>query len=159
MLRFLKIAIPSFAIGTVFGAAFWYLASPLWIDRVVDENLAVVTGDQVIATGALRDADASHKGSGDVKLVTLADGRSQIQFSNFTVTNGPDLKIYMSAHPDPQNSGDVKDNEFLSLGVLKGNIGDQAYDIPAGTDLSKYGSVTVWCEQFGVLFASAALTN
>ncbi|MEE8262035.1 MAG: DM13 domain-containing protein [Gammaproteobacteria bacterium] len=45
----------------------------------------------------------------------------------------------------------------MSLGQLKGNIGDQNYAIPADTEVSKYQSVVIWCEQFGVLFSPAKL--
>jgi hypothetical protein len=46
---------------------------------------------------------------------------------------------------------------WLSLGALKGNVGDQAYSVPEGTDVTAYKSVVIWCEQFGVLFSPAAL--
>lgn len=157
MVRFLKIAVPSFLLGAVAGAAFWYLASPLWIDRVVSEEL--VQGDQVmtLAEGRFRDADAAHKGQGLARIVALPDGGVEVQLSDFSVTNGPDLELWLSAHPDPAKSADVTGAEWLSLGLLRGNVGNQSYRIPAGTDLSKYKSVVVWCEQFGVLFSPAAL--
>lgn len=157
MVRFLKVALPSFLLGAVSGAAFWYLASPLWIDRVVNEEL--VQGDQVmtLAQGRFRDADAVHKGSGLARIVSLPGGGVEVQLSEFSVTNGPDLELWLSTHPDPATSADVTGGEWLSLGLLRGNIGDQSYRVPAGTDLSRYKSVVVWCEQFGVLFSPAPL--
>ncbi|MFT6453937.1 MAG: hypothetical protein ACJAY6_000814, partial [Yoonia sp.] len=59
---------------------------------------------------------------------------------------------------DPKTSNDVKTSEWVSLGQLKGNIGDQTYSVPDGVDLSDYGSVIIWCEQFGVLFSPASLS-
>ncbi|MEL6510863.1 MAG: DM13 domain-containing protein [Pseudomonadota bacterium] len=156
-MRALKLIIPSFLLGAVFGAAFWYLASPLWIDVEVNETIAT-SGTQTIAVGTLRDADAAHKGTGDVRVVTRADGGFELQLTDFEVTNGPDLEVWLSAHPDPQTSADVKEAAFLSLGQLKGNIGNQAYPIPADADLAAYGSAVIWCEQFGVLFSPAALS-
>ncbi|HEX9264600.1 MAG TPA: DM13 domain-containing protein [Candidatus Binatia bacterium] len=47
----------------------------------------------------------------------------------------------------------------MDLGSIKGNIGDQNYDLPAGVDLSKYRAVTVWCKRFGVNFATAPLAS
>ncbi len=155
MADFLKIAIPSFAVGAVVGAVGWYLAGPLFIDNVVSEQLAVA---EVQATGTFTDADRAHKGSGNVAVVTRADGVTELQFTMFEVTNGPDLEVWLSAHPNPTSSADVKGADWLSLGRLKGNIGDQAYSVPAGTDLSAYPSVVIWCEQFGVLFSPAVLT-
>ncbi len=154
MPSFFKTAIPSFIIGVGVGAVGWYLAGPLFIDNVVAEQLAEAT---VQSTGTFVDADRAHKGSGTVSVVTRADGITELQFTMFEVTNGPDLEVWLSAHPDPTSSNDVKGAEWLSLGQLKGNIGDQAYTVPAGTDLSAYPSVVIWCEQFGVLFSPAVL--
>ena len=39
---------------------------------------------------------------------------------------------------------------FVELGALKGNEGDQNYDIPASVDLEKYRAVTIWCHRFNV---------
>jgi hypothetical protein len=49
------------------------------------------------------------------------------------------------------------DGAYLSLGPLKGNIGDQVYDIPADTDLTRFTSVSVWCDRFDVSFGAAPL--
>ncbi len=157
MKRILMIAVPSFLIGAVTGAVLWYLASPLWIDRVVAEDLARGAGAMTIAEGRFRDADAVHKGAGLARIVALSDGGVEVQLSEFAVTNGPDLELWLSDHPDPAKAGDVTGGKWISLGPLRGNIGDQSYRIPAGTDLSRYRSVVVWCEQFGVLFSPAPL--
>ncbi len=161
MKRFLIIALPTFAFGAVFGAAFWYLASPLWIDQAVSETLtetSEVGGAQVVASGTLSDADAVHRGTGQVQVVALAGGGFEVQLSEFQVTNGPDLEVWLSAHPDPKKSADVKGAAFLALGQLKGNIGDQAYRLPEGANPADYKSLVIWCEQFGVLFSPAPLS-
>jgi hypothetical protein len=46
---------------------------------------------------------------------------------------------------------------FVTLGVLKGNVGNQAYPVPADVDLARFRAVTVWCRRFGVNFATAPL--
>ena len=47
----------------------------------------------------------------------------------------------------------------IDLGELKGNIGDQNYDLPPGTELAP-GAYTalVWCEAFSVEFVGATIT-
>lgn len=142
-------------LGLPAGAFLWYAFSPLLFDEVVSETLAEA---RVVATGDFRDADRAHKGQGSARLVELPGGGAEVQLSAFQVTNGPDLEVWLSAHPDPASSSDVADSAWISLGQLKGNVGDQAYPIPAGTDLSAYKSVVIWCEQFGVLFSPAALS-
>jgi hypothetical protein len=91
-------------------------------------------------------------------VVALPGGGFEVQLTEFQTTNGPDLEVWLSAHPDPTSSDDVKGAEWVSLGQLKGNVGDQAYAVPEGTDFSAFRSVVIWCEQFGVLFSPAALS-
>jgi len=157
MKRFLSIAIPVFVLGWGFGMAFWYLASPLWIDQVVNEELVQTPEAEVISTGTFSGTDAFHKSEGQVALVRQPDGSFELQFSNFSVTNGPDLKVWMISDPSPEGGGDVKAAQQLRLSQLKGNIGDQVYRIPAGTDVSAFKSVVIYCQQFSALFAVAEL--
>ena len=142
-------------VGAPVGAFLWYAYSPLLFDEVVFENLSEA---EVVATGSFRDADERHKGQGIATLVALPDGGHEVQLSKFQVTNGPDLEVWLSSHPDPRKSADVAGSSWVSLGQLKGNVGDQAYMVPAGTDLGAIRSVVIWCEQFGVLFSPAVLT-
>lgn len=155
MLRFLKIALPCLAIGFVAGNAFWYLFSPLWIDRVVSEP-APIAAKATGKSGTFKDADAFHKGSGKVEILST-NGAEIIRFTNFEATNGPDLEVWLVDKANPKTSDDVKASKWISLGPLKGNKGNQSYQIPAGTNISSYKSVVIWCKQFGVLFASATL--
>jgi hypothetical protein len=144
-------------VGFLGGNAFWYLASPLWIDRVVSESLPAELQMHLAASGQFRDADAAHRGKGTAQVFATDAGSQVLRFTGFEATNGPDLKVWLVKAPAIRSSADVKASAWLSLGPLKGNIGDQNYVIPAGTKLSEYKSVVIWCEQFGVLFAAADL--
>ena len=158
MFRFLKIAVPVFVVGFVAGAAFWYLASPLFIDRVVNEELPSGFSLTEARAGEFRDADGAHRGSGLAKVLNLDTGGALLRFTDFEVTNGPDLEVWLVENPDPNKSADVIASKWVSLGPLKGNKGDQTYVIPDGTDITEWGSVAIWCEQFGVLFSVATLS-
>jgi len=159
MIRFLKIAIPVFIVGFVAGNAFWYLASPLWIDREVNEALPSEFMAMAVKEGRFRDADRAHKGEGRAQIMRSTAGTALVRLTEFSVTNGPDLEVWLVKAPDPQSSDDVKQSEWVSLGPLKGNKGDQTYIVPEGTDIDAYGSVVIWCEQFGVLFSPATLAE
>jgi len=159
MTRFLVIAIPVFLIGFVSGGAAWYLFSPLFIDDVVSEDLPAGLVVTVVARGAFRDADRAHRGQGTVQLLETGAGAHLLRFTDFEVTNGPDLEVWLVEAPDPQSSADVTASRWLSLGQLKGNVGDQTYVVPEGTDLAAFGFVVIWCEQFSVLFSPATLTR
>ena len=105
----------------------------------------------VVAKGAFRDGAPGHSGSGQAEIQRLADGSLNIRLANFSVTNGPDLIVYLSPSANDYTSGG------LNLGKLKANNGNQNYAIPAGTDLSKYNSVVIWCQSFPTVFAYASL--
>ena len=93
--------------------------------------------------------DRIHNAEGLAKVIVLDEGNSILRLENFRATNGPDLYVYLST--------DKSASDFVSLGRLKGNIGNQNYEIPEGTELSKYDTVLIWCRTFSVLFGSAEL--
>jgi len=109
----------------------------------------------VRARGVFSGADSFHMGSGDA-LVLTAGGSTVVRLENFRVTNGPDLYVYLSSHPNPRTREQVHEGE-VSLGRLKGNIGAQNYNVPPGTDLTAVRSVVIYCQRFHVLFAAAPL--
>ncbi len=95
--------------------------------------------------------DGIHDAQGMVRTIPLNDGTNVLRLENFKATNGPDLYVYLST--------DNKASEFVSLGKLKANNGNQNYDIPENTDLEKYSKVLIWCKAFGVLFGNADLSS
>jgi len=126
-------------------------------DRVASENMSANT-PRAIARGQFVDADVIHKGSGQATLYELPDGSHVVRFEDFRTTNGPALVVYLAKHPSPAEARHVTDGGYLRLGKLKGNVGNQNYTVPAGTNIDDYNSVVIWCELFGVLFSPAALT-
>lgn len=114
---------------------------------------------RVLARGSFIDADAIHKGSGQATLYAVQGGQHVVRFEDFRTTNGPALVVYLAKHPSPSEASHVKDGGYLKLGDLKGNVGNQNYPVPAGTNVAEYNSVVIWCELFGVLFSPAALTR
>jgi Electron transfer DM13 len=159
MIRFFRIAVPVFVLGFIAGNAFWYLFSPLWIDREISEVLPAEFDLTPVREGRFRDADLAHKGKGRAQVLVSPAGTTLVRLTEFSVTNGPDLEVWVVRNPDPKSSSDVKASEWISLGALKGNKGDQTYVVPRGEDIADYGSVVIWCEQFGVLFSSAPLSG
>ena len=72
-------------------------------------------------------------------------------------SNGPDVRVYLVAAPDTNDDATVIQSGFIDLGSMKGNIGNQNYEVPPDTDLSRYRSVSIWCRRFGVNFGAAPL--
>lgn len=97
---------------------------------------------------------AGHTGTGDAGLFRNPDGSLVLRFENFDIENGPDLEVYLVPGADQVVLADGS----IHLGALKGNVGDQNYELPAGTDLVP-GAYTalVWCEAFSVEFVGATI--
>ena len=95
--------------------------------------------------------DGIHNAEGTAKVVQIQDGNNILRLENLHVTNGPDLYVYLAT--------DKSASDFVSLGKLKANNGNQNYEIPSETDLTKYGTALIWCRPFSVLFGSAELVS
>lgn len=148
-------------------AAGWYLFRPerLFVNARVNEQFpAGASGKSATAAASSpvtllegRFHDVAHKTTGSATIHQLPDGKRVLRFTDFETSNGPDVQVYLVAAGDATDNDTVTRAGFLELGALKGNIGDQNYDLPAEADLSKYRAVTVWCRRFGVNFATAPL--
>ena len=138
----------------------WYAfrSERLFINQTVNEQFPTASAaSDKLASGQFH--SAAHETKGTATVFQLADGTKTLRLTDFATSNGPDVHVYLVA------SGDAKDNDtvtkagFIDVGTLKGNIGDQNYDLPANTDLAKYRAVTIWCKRFGVNFGTAPLMN
>ena len=100
--------------------------------------------------------DRSHPTEGSARILGDGSGQRFLRFEDFRTDNGPDLNVYLSAAPPDAPAG-AFDDDFVDLGDLKGNVGAQNYEIPAGLDLDHYSTVAIWCVRFGVVFGTAEL--
>jgi len=163
-----------------------YAASPLFRNTVVNEPLPEIASDDKMMEdkemtdestmmekedGAMADkgedammeekqplagnfagaGDGVHNAEGVASIIHLEDGSRVLRFEDFRVTNGPDLYVYLAT--------DKQSSDFIDLGLLKGNIGSQNYNIPEETDLAKYDTVVIWCKAFSVFFGGAELAS
>jgi hypothetical protein len=141
-----------------------YLGSSVLFDDVVHEHVA--TAPPAAAPGpedpgraprnvllrSGRFESVRHPASGKATAIRLARGGRVLTLTEFEVDNGPDLRLYLVAGP-ARSEDDVRD--YVDLGALKGNRGDQQYRLPADLDLDRYTTAVVWCRAFSVLFARA----
>jgi Electron transfer DM13 len=84
-------------------------------------------------------------------MIGIFVGVNELPMGQIYMFNGPDLYVYLSTNKDI--------SDIVNLGRLKGNIGNQNYPIPTGTDISKYNTVLIWCHAYSVLFGSAFLAS
>lgn len=112
-----------------------------------------------VKSGDLRDADRSHKGSGQATIYQSPDGSNILRLENLNVTNGPALHVILTPHPDPMSRSDVNTPGYVDLGSLKGNMGNQNYEIPSDVDIASQGSIVIYCMPFHVIFSVAPLQD
>ena len=121
------------------------------IKQQQEKTQNTITTTSTLRTGSLVGVgDGIHNAEGEAKIIPFQDGDKNIlRLENLRVTNGPDLYVYLAT--------DKTTSDFVNVGKLKANNGNQNYEIPAGTDLTKYDTVLIWCRPFSVLFGSAKL--
>ena len=154
------------------GAFGWWTVSPLFLTTTLNEDLPRATGTitpaasttptaattaapaspKLLAIGQLQRIDDLHRGTGPVSLVEL-DGKTFVRFENVAIQNGPDLHVYLARGVGGAYDG----GRDLYLGALRATNGSFNYELPAGTSVSDYRSIVVWCRAFTVLFTWADL--
>lgn len=156
------------------GFLFWLLfnffgVQALFTDRVVNEKVPALSSDSdevatesstLLSSGIFAQGDSIYTISGNA-LVAKEDGSRILAFTDFSVSNGPDLFVYLVSSENIDNDSvkeAVRAGNFVNLGELKGNIGNQTYTIPEGVDLENV-VVSIWCERFSRNFGMASLVS
>ena len=124
-------------------------------DTTINETMTIIINHSTQNTGLIGDFmgvnDGIHNAEGKVKILRLSDESQIVQLEGFRSTNGQDVHLYLAI--------DKQASDFIDLGRLKANIGNQNYQIPLDTDFNKYKYVLIWCQPFSVLFGSAQLSS
>ncbi len=157
------------ALGLGAGVAY-FQPQKLFINQRVDEAIPAAANapgeaSQPSATAAPETVlsrvplqSLEHQSSGVVVLIKLAGGGHVLRLENLATSNGPDLRVYLSTAP-ASSDWHGYDRDYVDLGALKGNLGNQNYAVPDGVDLARYRSAVIWCRQFKVGFAVAPLSG
>jgi hypothetical protein len=104
---------------------------------VVDDQHQVIAAYETLPTGTFVGQERTHKGAGNAQLVGKASGGLELQFSNFEVTNGLDLKVYLSDNETPKLAKEVLASNWVKVSALKCNKGNQVYRLFVGTDATQ----------------------
>ncbi len=133
----------------------WYFFRPdrAFMDRQVSEPAPESAA--VVLRGEFR--SMAHEGKGTAQVLALPGGRRVLRLAPFETLDGPDLQVYLLPSPGVTGRSGVEAAGYVTLGPLKGNMGEQNYDIPAGADLARFSAVSIWCRRFGVNFTAAQL--
>ncbi|WP_248152267.1 DM13 domain-containing protein [Microbacterium aoyamense] len=116
------------------------------------------TGPVDLSTGVF--VSHEHATTGSARVIQHPDGTRQLALENLDTSNGPDVHVWLSAGPVIEGFDGwftAGGHPAVDLGPIKGNQGNQLYDIPADVDLAVFRAVDLWCVQFSVSFGAAAL--
>jgi hypothetical protein len=165
--------------------AVWFQPHKLFIDERVDDPIPTVASDASSPPGSEPAPGAptassttsappasiepvelargefvslDHGTTGVARVLELADGRRIVRLEELDTSNGPDLFVYLTANPASGDEG-AFDDDYVDLGRLQGNQGNQNYDLPAGTDIGHLGTVVIWCDRFDSAFGAADLAR
>ena len=148
--------IAALAVAATFAAGGWALFRPelLLVNNSISEALPTSgqNAPSLISQGAF--SSLAHHTEGSASLYKQGSGYL-LRFSKFSTSNGPDVRVYLTQKAGTDSAA-IKNGEFLDLGTIKGNIGDQNYALPASFDPQKYQGVSIWCKRFGVNFAGTS---
>ena len=139
----------------------WYAFRPekLFINQKVNEAApaSLSSEPEALYTGRLE--GKIHQTSGRATIYKTSDGKRYLRLSDFTTSNGPDVHVLLVRAGDTALEQEVVkgDLDSVELGPLKGNQGDQNYDLPSSADLNKYQAVAIFCERFHAIFGLARL--
>lgn len=121
---------------------------------------AAQSGPVVLHTGQF--ISHEHETTGTASIIRNENGQHQLVFENLNTSNGPDVHVWVSAGEVVEGLAGFKsagDHERIDLGIIKGNKGNQVYDLPADFDVSKWKSIDLWCDRFNVSFGAAPLNT
>jgi hypothetical protein len=146
-----------FATAALAAGALWYAFRPelLFVDAKVDEGLHAAT--RVVRQGTFH--AGAHETRGVAAIHAMPDGKQVLRLTDFATSNGPDLHVLLVAADDAKDSDTVKTAGYVAVSKLKGNVGDQNYELPDNVDLTRHRAVTIWCNRFGVNFGTAPLVQ
>ncbi|MFW9848800.1 MAG: DM13 domain-containing protein [Candidatus Thorarchaeota archaeon] len=156
MLRISRPLVAVLGISIIIIAAFslWWFSPVLF--PVDDTEPEEETNFTVLLSGVLQEVDSVHKGSGTVQLVESNLGHQSIRFIDVSITDGPDLYVYLSKQSSFSGIYDGP-GEYVSLGRTLTVTGNFTASIPDSVDGTEYTSVLIWCQAFSVLFTYAVL--
>ena len=154
-----KLILAAAAMPVLVGGWWAFRPEKLFINQQVSEAApASVSGEaEPLYTGKLESRE--HPTSGRATIYQEPSRKKYLRLTDFATSNGPDVHVVLVKAEEPAMSKIIVPGnlEYVELGSLKGNQGDQNYDLPAGADLEKYQAVAIYCERFHAIFGVTKL--
>lgn len=117
--------------------------------QAAERPAEVETLPRVLKSGVFR--PVTHDVAGTAMIIETPEGLV-LRLEDFYTTNAFDLLLTLVRNPE----GTIRGSEdYLDLGRLKSTNGSMNYLLPAGTDISQFKSVNIWCRALNVNFGVA----
>ena len=128
-------------------------------DTMKHDDMAPDKNAKALFTGTFH--GKVHSTSGRATVYQGTDGKKILRLTHFKTSNGPDVHVILVATRDAKDDANSLGSsvERIELGKLKGNEGDQNYELPENIDLGKFQTVSIYCERFNAIFGAAALAK
>jgi hypothetical protein len=136
-----------------------------WMYRILGGVLVVSTGalawsawgnpERQLLAGDFH--SVAHKGTGEVRVVQLADGRRVLRLAGVKTYPGQDLQVCLVAAPDAEDNETVRQAGAVCVGKFGAGVVSSTYELPAAVNLARYRAVTIWSREYGVNFTTAPL--
>jgi hypothetical protein len=114
-----------------------------------------------VVQGMFEQGDSTYTVQGKASILKQG-GESLLTLTDFAVTNGPDLFVYLVSASSTDNTivkAAVRNDSFVQVAPLKGNRGNQVYRLPKDVVITDDTIVTIWCKRFSRHFGSAELAQ
>ncbi|MFN8531003.1 MAG: DM13 domain-containing protein [Anaerolineae bacterium] len=119
---------------------------------------ADLNGPELVGRGIFQQLDAIRWAQGIALIYQGADNRKVLRFENFSAANNADLRVILSASPNPLTSADMRLNDLdFDAGTLRGSYGNQNYELPVELNLSDYASVVLYSPGIDLIYSVAPL--
>ncbi|MBI5929127.1 MAG: DM13 domain-containing protein [Chloroflexi bacterium] len=124
-----------------------------------------------IKSGTFNSFDAVRGAEGNATIYEIAtvDGtlvKRILRFENafdrtFRIINGPDLYVYLSQSQNPLTIDQMNEGTLgaVEISIIKGNIGEQNYELPSDLDVTQYNSVVIYSKQYNLLYSVAPIVG
>jgi hypothetical protein len=124
-----------------------------------DQAMPALTSPVIVASGTFQQIDAIRWGQGTVTIYQDASNALTLRLDNFTMPNGADLHITLSAADTPKTPEDLSVGgvDPVDVGGLKTSVGAQNYQLPDGVDLTQFRSVVIYSTSLDLIYTYAPL--
>jgi len=137
-----KLMLSLIGVPVLVGAWWAFRPEKLFVNEKVNEAApaALSAEPEALYTGRLE--GKVHQTSGRATVYKTTDGKEYLRLSDFTTSNGPDVHVVLVRAENKALDDEIVKGELESveLGTLKGNQGDQNYDLPASVGFGQVSS-------------------